>query len=164
VALGSEGLRDQACPVSGQAQLCHRAARSARRCGALLPPDLGELADEVSERLSGAEAALVMFAAHNGCRLSTQCSVELAKSRPQGTLDRARCVVPKAVRPNWDFRSTIDNYPPQSFKLRPREGIARHRVPLVYQAQAKRQLKQARAWAGVGLVEEWPSQLVRPPP
>jgi glycosyl transferase family 25 len=58
--------------------------------------------------------------------------------RREGALDGVRCVAPMPVANVADFRSTIDHYEPGSLQARLREWVATVRVPVLYQALARR--------------------------
>jgi len=76
-----------------------------------------------------------------------------------GTIDRLRCVTPMPVRLSPDFRTTIDQYHPNSVQARIRELVARTRIPVVHQALALRRRRTFRrlGWAGrVEFVDDLP--------
>ncbi|HMK96824.1 MAG TPA: glycosyltransferase family 25 protein [Acidimicrobiales bacterium] len=164
---------------------------------ALLPVDIGALADETAAHMSGAEVVLLNYARPGGCQLSTYGQVPIGRGRliaypvemddlycaaaylitaeacrrmverllpvrwhsdewgeflSLGLLERVRCVAPRPVSQDRQFRTTIDAYAAQSLQLRWREAVTKRRVPVLAQARTLRRRVKVRRWRRVELV------------
>ena len=148
----------------------------------LLPADLSDLADDVGDHMTGAEAALLEYACFppGPLRVSSEGSVDLPSTRllalpidarqlantgayvitrqacermienllpirvpadawsfyyQEGLLDRVRCVLPRPVRKNPHFESTIGLYSLGNGVIARLAGpLVRHKIPFLQQA------------------------------
>jgi glycosyl transferase family 25 len=87
-----------------------------------------------------------------------------ARFYKEGAIDRVRCVVPMPVENNTGFRTTMDNYAPSSIQARVLETVSNAKIPIVYQALARRRQKRLRHWRSghAEFVEDFPGAELLP--